>query len=47
MQNFIILLTFVCGYETWSFTIRGKHKLRKFEDGVLRRIIWPNRDEMK
>jgi hypothetical protein len=32
------------GYETWSLTIREKHRLRVFENRVLRRIFGPKRD---
>jgi hypothetical protein len=33
-------------YETWSLTIREEHRLRVFENRVLRRISGPKRDEM-
>ena len=34
-----IILPFVLyGYETWSFTLRVEHRLRVFENRVLRRI---------
>jgi hypothetical protein len=32
------------GCETWSLTIREEHKLRVFENRVLRRIFGPKRD---
>jgi hypothetical protein len=32
------------GGETWSLTIREEHKLRVFENKVLRRIFGPKRD---
>jgi hypothetical protein len=32
------------GRETWSLTLRKEHKLRVFENGVLRRIFGPKRD---
>jgi hypothetical protein len=32
--------------ETWSLTAREEHKLRMFENSVLRRIFGPKRDEM-
>jgi hypothetical protein len=35
-----------CGYETWSLTLRKEHKLRAFENRVLRRIFGPKRDEI-
>jgi hypothetical protein len=33
------------GYETWSLTLREEHRLRVFENRVLRRIFGPKRDE--
>jgi hypothetical protein len=30
--------------ETWSLTLREEHRLRVFENRVLRRIFGPNRD---
>jgi hypothetical protein len=40
-----IILPFVLyGYETWSLTLREEHKLRVFENRVLRRIFGPKRD---
>jgi len=36
----------VYGCETWSLTMREKHRLRVFEDRVLRRIFGPKRDEL-
>jgi hypothetical protein len=34
------------GCETWSLTLRDQHRLRVFENRVLRRLFGPNRDEM-
>jgi hypothetical protein len=34
------------GCETWSPTLREEHRLRVFENRVLRRIFGPKRDEM-
>jgi hypothetical protein len=34
------------GCETWSLTLREEHRLRVFENKVLRRIFGPNRDEV-
>jgi hypothetical protein len=34
------------GRETWSLTVRVEHKLRVFENGVLRRIFGPRRDRV-
>jgi hypothetical protein len=33
------------GCETWSLTLREEHRLRVFEERVLRRIFGPKRDE--
>jgi hypothetical protein len=43
----IILLMGLYGCETWSLTLREKHKLRVFENRVLRRIFGPKRDGVK
>jgi hypothetical protein len=34
------------GCETWPLTLREKHRLRVFENRVLRRIFEPKRDEL-
>jgi hypothetical protein len=34
------------GCETWSLTVREEHKLRVFENRVLRRIFEPQRDRV-
>jgi hypothetical protein len=34
------------GCETWSLTLREKHRMRMFENRVLRRIFGPKRDEL-
>ena len=34
------------GCETWSFTFREEHRLRVFENWVLRRIFGPKRDDV-
>jgi hypothetical protein len=31
--------------ETWSLTLKAEHRLRVFENRVLRRIFGPQRDE--
>jgi hypothetical protein len=41
-DNFTFLLY---GCETWSLTLREEHRLRVFENRVLRRIFGPKRDE--
>jgi hypothetical protein len=32
--------------ETWSLTLRQEHRLRMFENMVLRRVFGPKRDEV-
>jgi hypothetical protein len=34
------------GCEAWSLTLREEHRLRVFENRVLRRIFGTNRDEV-
>jgi hypothetical protein len=34
------------GFETWSLILREEHKLRVFENRVLRGIFGPKRDEV-
>jgi len=41
----IILPVVLYGCETWSLTLREGHRLRVFENRVLRRILGPKRDE--
>jgi hypothetical protein len=41
----VILPVVLCGCETWSFTLREEHRLRVFENRVLRRIFEPKREE--
>jgi hypothetical protein len=42
----IILPVVLYGCETWSLTLREEHRLRVFENRVLRRVFGPNRDEV-
>jgi hypothetical protein len=42
----IILPVVLYGCETWSLTLREKHRLRVFENRVLRRIYGPKRNEV-
>jgi hypothetical protein len=42
----IILPVVLCGCETWSLTLREKHRLKVSENKVLRRIFGPKTDEM-
>jgi hypothetical protein len=41
----VILPAVLYGCETWSLTLRGEHRLRVFENRVLRRIFEPKREE--
>jgi hypothetical protein len=41
-----ILPVVLYGCETWSLTLREEHRLRVFENRVLRRIFRPKRDEV-
>jgi hypothetical protein len=46
-ENLKVFLTFVLyGCETWPFTLREEHRLRVFENRVLRRIFGPKREEV-
>ena len=42
----VILLIILYGCETWSLTSKEEHRLRVFENGALRRIFGPKRDEV-
>jgi len=42
----IMLAVVLHGCETWSLTLREERRLRVSENGVLRRIFGPNRDEL-
>jgi hypothetical protein len=42
----IILPVVLYGCETWYVTLREEHRLRVFENRVLRRIFGPKRDEV-
>jgi hypothetical protein len=42
----IILPVVLYGCETWSLALREEHRLRVFENRVLRRIFGPKRDEV-
>jgi hypothetical protein len=46
IYNTIILPVVLCGRETWSLTLRDEHRLRVFENRVLRRIFGLKRDEV-
>jgi hypothetical protein len=40
----VILPVVLYGCKTWSLTLREKHRLRVFENRVLRRIFGPKRE---
>jgi hypothetical protein len=42
----IIRPFYLYGCETWSLTLKEEHRLRVFENRVLRRIFGPKRDEV-
>jgi hypothetical protein len=42
----IILPEVLYGCETWSVALREEHRLRVFENRVLRRLFGPKRDEV-
>jgi hypothetical protein len=42
----IILRVVLCGCETWSLTLRDEHRLRVFENRVIKRIFGPKRDQV-
>jgi hypothetical protein len=46
MYKTIILPVVLYGYKTWSLTLRDEHRLRVFENRVLRRIFGRKRDEV-
>jgi hypothetical protein len=46
MYKTIILPLTLYGYETWYFTLREEHRLRVFENRVVRRILGPKTDEV-
>jgi hypothetical protein len=42
----IIFPVVLYGCETWSLTLRGEHRLRVFDNGVLRKIFGPKRENL-
>jgi len=42
----IILPVILYGCDTWSLTLREERRLSVFENGVLRRIFGPRRDDV-
>jgi hypothetical protein len=45
IYKIVIFLVVLYGCETWSLTLREEHRLRVFENRVLRRIFGPKREE--
>ena len=41
----VIFRVALYGCETWSFALRGECRLRVFENGMLRRLFGPKKDE--
>jgi hypothetical protein len=41
----VILPVVLYGCETWSLTLREEHRLRVFQNRVLRKIFGPKREE--
>jgi hypothetical protein len=46
IYRIVILLVVLYGCETWCVTLREEHRLRVFENRVLRGIFGPKRDEV-
>jgi hypothetical protein len=46
LRILLILPVVLCGCETRSLTLREEHRLRVFDNRVLRRIFGPKRDEV-
>jgi hypothetical protein len=45
MYKTVILPVVLYGCETWSLSLREEHRLRVFENKLLRRIFGPEREE--
>ena len=43
----VILPVVLYGFETWSLTLKEEHRLRMFENRVLRKIYGPKREEWR
>jgi hypothetical protein len=46
MYKTLLSLVILYGSETWFLTVREEHRLRLFENRVLRRIFGPKREEV-
>ena len=47
IKMYITVICLLFCYETWSVILREEHRLRVLEDGVLRKIFGPKRDEIR
>jgi hypothetical protein len=45
-MEFVLFCFVLYGCETWSLTLREEHRVRLFENRVLRRIFGPKRHEV-
>jgi hypothetical protein len=46
INRIITLPVVLCGCETWSLTLREEHRLKVFENRLLRTIFGPKRNEV-
>jgi hypothetical protein len=46
IYEIIILSVVLNGSETWSLTLRQEHRLKVFENSVLKRIFGPRKGEV-
>jgi hypothetical protein len=46
IYNTIVFSVVLYGCETWFLILRKEHRLRVFENRVLRRVFQPKRDEV-
>ena len=45
-QRIIILPVALCGCKTWSLTMSEERRLKECENGLLRKIFEPKRDDV-
>jgi len=46
IQRYIILPVVLYGCESWSLTLREKHRLRMFKNSMLRNTVGPKREKV-
>jgi hypothetical protein len=46
VAKFLVIDLVLVASETWSLTLREEHRLRVFENRMLRRIFGPKRNEV-